>query len=210
MFYNADALARLGYDDKSFPKTWDELEILASKLHRAGFACAYTTAYPAWILIESFIAIHNLPMLDLSGKRAVYNNKELVAHLKRLLRWQQLHYFEYGGRADDATILFTSGRCPLYTQSSGSYSSLAKSVSFRLGIASIPLDNKASIKRYNNVTGGAALWISTGQSQAIYKGIAKFFEYLTQTSAQLNWHQDTGYLPPGLRYRLRTSNRYTR
>ena len=37
IFYNADALEKLGYGENSFPRTWDEMEILASKLKKAGF-----------------------------------------------------------------------------------------------------------------------------------------------------------------------------
>lgn len=198
LFYNADALAKIGYTAKSFPQTWDELEILAFKLKQAGFSCAYTSAYPAWILIESFSAIHGLPMIDTLTQKANYNNKRMIHHLERLLRWQKMHYFEYGGRSDDATVLFTSGRCPLLSQSSGAFNSLSELVPFKLGMSILPLDKAASSHRFNNVSGGAALWVVSGQAANIYKGIAQFFSYLSKPSVQLQWHQNTGYLPLGI------------
>ena len=198
LFYNVDALKKVGYSPESFPRTWDEFEILAAKLKQAGFACVYTTAYPAWILIESFSAVHGLPMTDATTKKAIYNNKQVVNYLKRLRRWQRLHYFEYGGRSDDATILFTSGRCPLVSQSSGGYNSLSELVSFPVGIAAIPLDTAASPRRFNNVAGGAAIWAVAGQSPLVYQGIAQFFSYLAQPVVQQHWHKNTGYLPLGI------------
>ncbi len=198
LFYNAAALAKVGYSAETFPRTWDEFEIMAAKLIAAGYPCAYTSAYPAWILIESFSAIHGLAMIDPSSKKAIYNNKQVVNHLERLRRWQRLHYFEYGGRSDDATTLFTSGRCPLLSQSSGGYNSLAELLTFPVGVAALPLDSQASARRFNNVAGGAALWAVAGQTSLVYQGIAQFFNFLAQPEVQKKWHENTGYLPLGI------------
>ncbi|MCP0914459.1 extracellular solute-binding protein [Legionella sp. 27cVA30] len=198
IFYNADALAKAGYSNQPFPKTWEELELLAADLRKAGYPCAFTSAHPAWVLIESFAAIHGLPMLTEDNTQAVYNQKPMIEHLERLLRWQQAHYFEYGGRGDDPTILFTSGRCPLFSQSSGGYNSLKSMVSFPMGIAPLPLDQKISPVRFNNVTGGAALWAVAGHSSAVYQGVAAFFVFLAKPDVQQTWHNNTGYLPLGV------------
>lgn len=198
MFYNADALAKIGYSVETFPKTWDGLEVLMSKLKRAGFACGYTSAYPAWIQIEAFSALHGLVMADASTQKLNYNNPAIIYHLQRLKRWQKLGYFEYGSREDDATILFTSGRCPILSQSSGGYNSLAKMVNFHVGVAVLPFDTHASKHRFNNVSGGAALWAVAGQSPIVYQGIAQFFNYIAQPEVQSRWHQNTGFLPLGM------------
>lgn len=193
MYYNADALAKVGYDHLSFPKTWDEMEILASKLKQAGFPCVYTSAYPAWIQIEAFSALHGLAMM--TTNEASYNNKRVLSHLERLKRWQRQHYFEYGGRANDATILFTSSHCPLFSQSSGSYNSLVELASFKVGVAVLPFDSQAVAKRHSNIVGGAALWVVSGQSQDVYKGVISFFVYLNNAEVQADWYEQTGYLP---------------
>lgn len=211
MYYNADALRKVGYFSGSFPETWDELEILAGKLRKAGYSCAYTSAYPGWIFIESFSAIHGLPMTNQSATKATYNNKPVIHHLERLKRWQKLHYFEYGGRTSDSTVLFTSGRCPLFSQSSGSYMGLAGLVKFNLGVARLPLDKNVSLHRYNNVTGGAALWAVSGKNQEVYRGIAYFLSYLSKPEVQQRWHQETGYLPigmTGIYKKLKASDRH--
>ncbi|MCX7117120.1 MAG: extracellular solute-binding protein [Legionellales bacterium] len=197
LYYNADALRQVGYSAETFPKTWDDFELLAKKLNQTGFSCVYTTAYPAWILIESYSAVHGLAMMN-GHQKAIYNNPQVIHHLERLLRWQKSHYFVYGGRSDDATILFTSGRCPLLSQSSGAYQGMSAMVPFNIGVASIPLDTFASTKRFNNVAGGAALWVAAGQTPRVYQGIAQFFAYLAKPEVQFYWHQHTGYLPIGI------------
>nr|HAT8714779.1 extracellular solute-binding protein [Legionella jordanis] len=198
IFYNADALKQLGYNSENFPQTWGEMEILARKAKQHGFACTYTTAYPAWIQIEAFSAIHGLPMIDPKRSVAVFNNEAVIKQLKRLKDWQRKGYFEYGGRNSDATILFTSGRCLLFSQSSGAYNGLAELVKFKVGMAQLPLDTSISAKRHNNVIGGAALWVVAGHRPEVYQGIAQFFSFLARPSIQKEWHQKTGYLPLGV------------
>ncbi|MBA2657143.1 MAG: extracellular solute-binding protein [Tatlockia sp.] len=198
VFYNADLLKKLGYAENDFPHTWDEMENLAAKLHKTGSPCVLTSAYPGWILIESFSAIHGLPMIDKKSSKATYNNKAIINHLERLKSWQHAHYFEYGGRASDATVLFTSGRCAMFAQSSGSYNGLKNLVDFRVGVALLPLDTRVSKIRANNLVGGAALWAVAGQKPIVYQGIAQFISYISQSRIQERWHQQTGYLPLGV------------
>lgn len=199
LYYNLDILAKVGYDKNNFPKTWSEMESMAEKIKKAGYDCTYTTAYPGWVLFESFLAIHDLPITLDNPVRAAFHTPQLIAHFQRLKRWHDLHYFRYGGRVDDATILFTSSVCPLFSQSSGAYNSLSALVPFRLGVATMPLDTKASAIRHANVAGGAALWAAGGQTQEQYRGIAKFFAFIAKPEVQKRWHEHTGYLPLGLK-----------
>lgn len=198
MYYNAEALASVGYSKATFPRTWNALEILVAKFRQSGFSCGYTSAYPSWIFIESFSAIHGLPMMDPVTQQAIYNSQAQIDFLSRLVRWQQLHYFEYGGRSDDATTLFTSGRCPLLSQSSGAYEGLAKTVTFHVGMVELPFDDTIRATRHNNVIGGAALWVITGKTSAVYRGVAQFIAYLAEPKVQEQWYKKTGYLPLGI------------
>lgn len=197
MYYNKEALKKIGYEEKDFPKDWEGLEHLLKTLNEAGFSCGYTSAYPAWILVESFMALHGLSAYDPATQTATYDQPALVAHFKRLKRWQQLGYFRYGGRSDNATSLFTSGLCPLYSQSSGAYNSLKAIAPFALGISALPIDKQMSQQRHANVVGGAALWVSAGRNAAQEKGIAQFLAFISQTEIQKKWHENSGYLPLG-------------
>ncbi|HHT9951846.1 TPA: extracellular solute-binding protein [Legionella pneumophila] len=199
MYYNADILAKVGYGKHNFPQTWSAMEIMAEKIKKAGYDCTYTTAYPGWVLFESFLAIHGLPITQGNPARAAFHTPQLMAHFQRLKRWHDLHYFRYGGRVDDATILFTSSVCSLFSQSSGAYNSLSALVPFHLGVATMPLDTGASPIRHANVAGGAALWAVGGQTEEQYRGIARFFAFIAKPEVQKRWHEHTGYLPLGLK-----------
>ncbi|CZI75800.1 glycerol-3-phosphate transporter periplasmic binding protein [Legionella pneumophila] len=199
LYYNADILAKVGYGKHNFPQTWSAMEIMAEKIKKAGYDCTYTSAYPGWVLFESFLAIHGLPITQGNPARAAFHTPQLMAHFQRLKRWHDLHYFRYGGRVDDATILFTSSVCPLFSQSSGAYNSLSALVPFQLGVATMPLDTGASPIRHANVAGGAALWAVGGQTEEQYRGIARFFAFIAKPEVQKRWHGHTGYLPLGLK-----------
>lgn len=199
LYYNKDVLAKLGYSQETFPSTWAEMEVLAKQLKNAGYNCTYTTAYPGWVLFESFLSIHGLAATKLQSMASVFETPALAQHFQRMKRWYDARYFRYGGRDDDSTILFTSGVCPLFSQSSGAYNSLAAIVPFHLGVAVLPLDTQISQSRHANIAGGGALWAVSGQSKVQYKGIAQFLSFLAQPEIQKRWHEHTGYLPIGMK-----------
>jgi sn-glycerol 3-phosphate transport system substrate-binding protein len=47
----------------------------------------------------------------------------------------------------------------------------------------------------NTVIGGASLWVMSGKKPEEYKGVAKFFSYLSTPEVQSASHKRTGYLP---------------
>src|SRR5438105_11673693 len=47
----------------------------------------------------------------------------------------------------------------------------------------------------NSIIGGASLWVLGGKRPEEYKGVAKFFTFLSQTDLQQKLHEETGYLP---------------
>lgn len=198
VYFNRDVLEKEGYPNGTYPKTYQEMEVLAQQLVQKGYDCAFTSNYPGWILFESFLAIHDIPYVKTNPLQIAYNSPKLLSHIQRLKRWHDLHYFKYAGRVDDAMVLFTSGLCPIMSQSSGSYNSLKKNVDFPLGIASMPFDPLISAKRHANVMGGAALWVVSGQSNEVYQGVAQFLAFIAAPSIQLRWHQNTGFLPLGI------------
>jgi sn-glycerol 3-phosphate transport system substrate-binding protein len=47
----------------------------------------------------------------------------------------------------------------------------------------------------NSIIGGASLWVMGGKKPEEYKGVAKFFAFLSDTNRQAKLHQESGYLP---------------
>src|SRR5512143_1805699 len=66
---------------------------------------------------------------------------------------------------------------------------------FEFGISTIPYYNDVAGAPQNSIIGGASLWVMGGKSPEEYKGIAKFFTFLSDTDRQVYLHQVSGYLP---------------
>jgi sn-glycerol 3-phosphate transport system substrate-binding protein len=47
----------------------------------------------------------------------------------------------------------------------------------------------------NSIIGGASLWVMGGKKANEYKGVAKFFTFLSDTDRQVAVHKASGYLP---------------
>jgi sn-glycerol 3-phosphate transport system substrate-binding protein len=47
----------------------------------------------------------------------------------------------------------------------------------------------------NSTLGGASLWVMGGKKAEEYKGVARFFAFLSDTDRQAKLHTDSGYLP---------------
>ena len=47
----------------------------------------------------------------------------------------------------------------------------------------------------NSIIGGASLWVMGGKKPEEYKGVAKFFAFLSETDRQVAIHKSSGYLP---------------
>ncbi len=47
----------------------------------------------------------------------------------------------------------------------------------------------------NSIIGGASLWVMGGKKADEYKGVAKFFSFLSNVDRQVKLHTESGYLP---------------
>src|SRR5262249_46066980 len=65
----------------------------------------------------------------------------------------------------------------------------------KIGMAVLPYWPDVPDAPQNGIIGGATLWGLNGKPAAEYKGVAKFFAYLTLPETQAKWHQETGYVP---------------
>src|SRR5207253_636121 len=63
----------------------------------------------------------------------------------------------------------------------------------------IPIGTKengmASTDTQFAIIGGASLWVMGGKTNNAYKGVAKFFAFLSRPEIQMEWHTSTGYVP---------------
>jgi sn-glycerol 3-phosphate transport system substrate-binding protein len=202
LYYNKDAFAKAGLDPNSPPATWPEMEADARKLQASGVPCGFTTAWPSWIQIENFSAWHNVPIGTRGNgygglqARLSINSPLHVRHIAQLAEWQKSRIFDYGGRESVGAPKFYAGECAMLMDSSGSYSAVqANAKNFQFGVGMLPYWPDVKGAPQNTIIGGATLWVLKGLPVDTYKGVARFFTYLSSAPVQADWHQSTGYLP---------------
>jgi sn-glycerol 3-phosphate transport system substrate-binding protein len=199
MWINRDALKKANVE---IPKTWPEVFEAGKKLKAAGHAtCGFTAAWTTWAMIEQFSAWHNVPLaskangLDGFDTELKFNSPLHVKHLQTLIDLQKDKTYDYSGRTNTGEGRFTSGECPIMLTSSGFYGNVKANAKFDYTSVPMPYYPDVTGAPQNSIIGGASLWVMGGKSPEEYKGVAKFFAFLSDTDRQAKLHQESGYLP---------------
>ena len=160
LYYNRDAFRRAHLAP---PATWYEMAPVLGALAEAGFACAYTTAWPAWV------------MLDNSG--GLLSRDVMVRWSALLASWEKAGLFTYAGRANEAEARFTAGECAVLTSSSESARELAKRAHFQLGVAPLPDYEETAARALPE--SAPSLWV---ERQSV--GVTNFLAFLAARAAE--------------------------
>ena len=203
MWYNKDAFKKAGLDPEKPPKTWPETFEAAKKLKAAGYdKCGVSNAWAPWANIEQFGAWHNIPLSTkvngMAGADAVMNFNQsplFLKHWTNLVELQKDKTYDYSGRTNNGEGRFTSGECPIFLTSSGFFGNVKANAKFDWANAAMPYYPEAAGAPQNSIIGGASLWVMGGKKPAEYKGVAKFFSFLSDVDRQVKLHTESGYLP---------------
>jgi sn-glycerol 3-phosphate transport system substrate-binding protein len=201
LYYNKEMFRAAGLDPDIAPKTWPELGAAAKRLRAAGAVCGFTTSWPSWVNVENFSAFHNLPVSTRANgfggldAELNFNNPVMVRHIAQLAEWQTDKVFNYSGRATTAEPRFQNGECGIFIGSSATRADIEANSKFEVGYGMLPYWPDVKGAPQNSTIGGATLWVLRGRPQAEYRGVAKFFAFLSKPEVQARWHQNTGYLP---------------
>jgi len=201
LWYNKDAFEKAGLDPEDPPETWGEMESYSKKLQEAGYPCGFSLGWQSWVAIENFSAWHDSPIGSRQNgfggldTELVFNNDLVTRHVADLGRWQQSKIFDYGGRRGESLPKFLNQECAMWLNSSAYYGSIAPQAKFDFGQAFLPHYDDVEGAPQNSIIGGATLWVLGGHDDAEYKGVARFFSYLSTPEVQYQWHKETGYVP---------------
>jgi sn-glycerol 3-phosphate transport system substrate-binding protein len=201
LYYNKDQFRLAKLDPETAPRTWPEVEAAARKLQAAGVPCGFTTAWPSWVHIENLSAVHDVPIATKQNgfggfdTELTISNPVAAKHVSALAEWQKNRIFEYGGRADRADARFHGSQCGMYVTSSATRPDILANAKFEVGYGLMPYWPDVVAAPQNSIIGGATLWVLKGRPEAEYKGVARFFAFLSRPEIQARWHQGTGYLP---------------
>ena len=200
-YVNRDAFRKAGLNPDQVPKTWKELNAVALQLKVRGQECVYTSGWPAWMHIENFSAWHNVPIGTKENGMAgtdtvfVFNSPLHVRHVAMLGEMAKKGIFTYAGRTNQAEAKFASGECAMLTSSTGAQANFRQNAKFDWSVNFIPYHDDVKGAPQNSIIGGASLWVMGGKKPAEYKGVAKFFAFLSRPEIQMEWHTGTGYVP---------------
>ena len=201
LYYNKNLFRAAGLDPEVAPKTWGEVGAAAKRLRANGAVCGFTTSWPSWINVENFSAFHNLPIstkangFDGLDAMLTFNNPLMVRHIAQLAEWQTTKMFDYSGRATSAEPRFQNGECGIFIGSSATRADIRANSKFEVGYGMLPYWPDVEGAPQNTTIGGATLWVLRDRPRDEYKGVAKFFGFLSKPEIQAAWHQNTGYLP---------------
>ena len=200
-YWNKALFKKAELDPDKPPRTWPETFAMAEKLRAAGVPCGFTAGWISWTQLEQFSAWHNLPFaskadgFDGTDARLKFNNPTVVRHIANLATAEKDRSFDYGGRPTEPEGKFLNGECGMIQTSSGAYGIFKSGAKFDFGAAELPYYPDVKGAPQNSIIGGASLWVLAGKAPKEYKGVAKFFTFLSQTGLQSDLHEKTGYLP---------------
>lgn len=201
MWVNKDALAKAGVDQASL-KTWPGVFEAAKKLRATSNpTCGFSTAWITWDTIEQFSAWHNVPIgsqangLDGFATKLEFNTPLHERLLTSLVELQKDKTFDYSGRTNTGEGRFTSGECAIFLTSSGFYGNVSANAKFAYTNMPMPYYDDVKGAPQNSIIGGASLWVMGGKTADEYKGVAKFFTFLSDTDRQVQLHEKSGYIP---------------
>ena len=186
-YWNKEAFQKAGLDPDKPPKTWPETFETLKKLRAAGLPCGLTASWVSWTQIENFSAWHNVALATkangLEGPDEVleFNNPTVVRHIANLAAAQKDKSWDYAGRTTEPDAKFIAGDCGMTQNSSGYYGALKAGAKFAFGMTQLPYYPDVAGAPQNTIIGGASLWVMGGKKPEEYKGVARFFTYLSGT-----------------------------
>jgi sn-glycerol 3-phosphate transport system substrate-binding protein len=202
VFYvNKDAFKKAGLDPNKAPRTWKEVVAASEKLKASGQACAYTTSWPSWVHVENLSAWHNVPIGTKENGMAGVDTEFRINSPLHVKHWSMLSdlakrgMFSYAGRTNQGGAKFSSGECAMLTESTGAQANIRREAKFEWSVSPMPYWDDVPGAPQNAIIGGASLWVMSGKTNNAYKGVAKFFTYLSRPEVQMDWHMSTGYVP---------------
>jgi len=81
------------------------------------------------------------------------------------------------------------------TTSSAAYATIKQQAKFKFAESTLPYYADVQGAPQNTIIGGASLWVFSGKKKDEYKGVAKFFTFLSQPDVAAEFAQLTGYVP---------------
>jgi len=200
LYYNKTAFEKAGLNPQVAPETFEEIGKAAKAVVSKGAAkIGFTISWPSWTLVENMHTWHDQPFADQQNgftgmaTQLKINGKLGMQVFEMLTRWQKEGIFTYSGRGSRGDQPVINGEAAIGLASTALVGTMTKTSKFDWGTGNLP--RLAGYPQGNSIIGGASLWVMKGHKKEVYKGVAKFLEFLGQPEQQAWWHAQTGYFP---------------
>ena len=201
-YYNKDIYEKAGLDPNDPPETWEEVWEHARKIHRNRRRALRLHLRLAHLDPSGELRRLEQPPIRDAGerpRRARYRAEDQLADLRqahaghrRPRRGRRVQIWRPHVRGEG--LLHSPANAASTTISSGGLGDIVKS-GINYGTGPLPYEPTAEGAPQNTIPGGASLWVFAGHPDEDYKGVAAFFNFLSQTEIQSRLHQVSGYLP---------------
>ena len=200
LYYNKTAFEKAGLNPQVAPETFEEIGKAAKAVVSKGAAkIGFTISWPSWTLVENMHTWHDQSFADQQNgftgmaTQLKINGKLGMQVFEMLTRWQKEGIFTYSGRGSRGDQPVINGEAAIGLASTALVGTMTKTSKFDWGTGNLP--RLAGYPQGNSIIGGASLWVMKGHKKEVYKGVAKFLEFLGQPEQQAWWHAQTGYFP---------------
>jgi sn-glycerol 3-phosphate transport system substrate-binding protein len=200
LYYNKTAFEKAGLNPQVAPATFEEIEKAAKAVVSKGAAkIGFTTAWPSWTLVENMHTWHDQPFTDQQNgftgmaTQLKINGKLGIQIFEMLTRWQKERIYTYSGKGSQGDQPIINGEAAIGLASTALVGTMTRTSKFDWGTGNLP--RLAGYPQGNSIIGGASLWVMKGHKKEVYRGVAKFFEFLGKPEQQAWWHANTGYFP---------------
>lgn len=204
LFYNKDVFRKAGLDPNKPPATWPEMIDAAKKIRSTNAAeCGFSTTWLAWIMLEQFSALHDLPLsTEANGRGGLnavlnFNDAPRARMVQTLIDLSRDKSFQYGGRSNDANALFVAGTCGMLLQSSGGHAGIARDLKAEFGVGFLPHFPDIIAQPKNGIVGGASLWVFNAPNRSAdeFRGVAEYLAFMARPENLVRFAKATGFLP---------------
>lgn len=199
-YFNKDHFTKAGITEA--PITWEGMEEAFKALKASGQACSLAYAPSAWIDLEQFSMVHNVPVAsnnngyDGLDTELLFNTTLHVNYMEDVQRWLTEGYAMLRTQAAGKTARdsFVEGECSIFFSSIADHNTIHKlTPAFGWDVQIIP--TYEGVERKNTVVGGASLWVLSGKTDDEYKAAANYLAFLATKEEQQFLLENTGYIP---------------
>jgi sn-glycerol 3-phosphate transport system substrate-binding protein len=199
-YFNKDHFTKAGITEA--PITWEGMQEAFKALKASGQACSLAYAPSAWIDLEQFSMVHNVPVAsnnngyDGLDTELLFNTTLHVNYMEDVQRWLTEGYAMLRTQAAGKTARdsFVEGECSIFFSSIADHNTIHKlTPAFGWDVQIIP--TYEGVERKNTVVGGASLWVLSGKTDDEYKAAANYLAFLATKEEQQFLLENTGYIP---------------